>query len=130
MSSEVHFVACKDGEIGEIPRTLIEEAFAGLLKEKGEDCWLLAYPDGSLGELSFGSQVGETTFSVDRPPACDEFWKAMFNLLQRTPSLLLWTSGEIMVAHPEALDQAPADIIEGMEEPTFIHSYSEMIWSG
>jgi hypothetical protein len=127
MSSEVHFVVCKDREISEIPRTLIEEAFAGLLKEKGEDVWLLIYPDGSLGELHFGSQVGETTFSIDRPPACEAFWKATFDLLQRTPSVLLWPSGESVVAHPEARDQIPASITEAMGEPTFIRSHLEIL---
>jgi hypothetical protein len=70
-----------------LERVIVERAFAKIAIETKSDWWRL---HDSLAEVSISATPMVDGFAVHRPPEWDEFWAAIFEVLQSSRTYLVW----------------------------------------
>ena len=73
-------------------RSVVERAFASFAEGIDTDDWLLRSPEGEPYSASFTIDTSPQInhISINRPPFVEEFWKAIFEVLQTTRTFLVW----------------------------------------
>lgn len=116
-------------------RTIVEKAFAPFLTDTSGDYWNLHDTNGQLRFVNMhvdeAAKIG--SFSINRPPSYDsfpEFWNALFDVLSRTKTVLVWP-GEgphptSCIANRTFAEELPADFIEHMGMPAIVCSGAEI----
>lgn len=67
-------------------------------------------------------------FSVNRPPAHDEFWQGLCNILKITSSALFW-GGEgdcLAVGREETITHLPEIMIDSLGSPTIVSDHQDI----
>ena len=123
-------VVYRAGEVGTIPRAMVEQAFQSLIYQPDADGWGLTLPDYGPCDatMSVGDKPDIGYFSINRPPDDPAFWDALFDLMSRTPTALAWPSAEpwMFVANAAVLAELPASVLEALGDVPPANSAEEL----
>lgn len=124
MSFDVWVGCFQNGELATFPRSIVERAFAAIADRSDPTSWKLA---DCRGRLSIDDQAEINGFSVNRPPAHDEFWDAIIEVLQQTPSVLYWPGNGCVIADSATAKHLPSKLIAAVGMPTVTNVPSEIL---
>jgi hypothetical protein len=126
MGFDIHLMSFKDGEPFAFSRSIIGEAFelpAGRTKLDGV---VRGYPDGGALEIFDGGKPEMLGFMICRPPSAPKFWEGLFEIMRRTPSMLVCPGDPtlFLVASEEVLPHLPGEL---PTEPQLVSTPAELI---
>jgi hypothetical protein len=126
MSFSIYLTNFTKGENTKISRAVFDQVLGPFVQPGvGYGPPRLVFPDGGGGE--YGDEEGEEIngIYVNRPGGLD-LYRALFNILSRTPTALYWSPG-IVVADPAVIPDLPPDMIEAWGEPKVVKSGEEIL---
>jgi hypothetical protein len=127
MSFDVYLRCVGRGDRTKFPFSLIEKYFEPYADHQEEYCWGLLYPDGGRCMLYVNTREAEADgFMVADPPNHPEFWRAIFELLQQTPSFLNWPNGAV-IANPAVRENIWKGAIEAYGEPVLVTTGEQIL---
>lgn len=124
MSFDVWVGCFQNGELATFPRSIVERAFAAIADRSDPTYWKLA---DCGGRLAIRDQAEVRGFSVNRPPVYDEFWDAIIEVLQKTPSVLYWPGNGCVIADPATAKHLPSELVAAVGMPTVTNVPSEIL---
>jgi hypothetical protein len=127
MGFDIGYMCVKNGEPGEIPVAVVKNAFAPYLSACEDGHGNFYYYGRAGGELYIDvDRPNADGFTVSRPPLHPEFWRAIFELLQYTPSFLSWPGDIFAIADPTFRDHMPPSLLEPPFEVIVVKSGLEI----
>lgn|SRR5690348_4470882 len=126
MSFDLHLQNFRQGEIAAFPRTVLESAFKGYLKQVDPEFFVLNFPDGGSSELFTESGPAISSFMIARPAGSPELWRGLLGILKATGAVLFWPEGGAVVADESAIQNLPESVIEVVGTPTVVREPEEI----
>lgn len=147
MSWDIFLQTHENGGVGYFPLSVVFDSFGDAISSSSvagnECCILLEYknldvkkydivPVGSVEiyiEIECLDNIMMTSgFSINRPPAHDEFWQGLCNILKVTSSALFW-GGEgdcLAVGREETIKHLPEIMIDSLGSPTIVSDHQDI----
>ena len=128
MSFDLNLVSFKDGGPLPFPVSIAMDALGPFIRSRDEDglCQLV-FPDGGRGEM-FGFDDDDTEISdisIGRANGTD-IYDALYEILRRTNSALIWSFGGCVVADASVIPDLPDGLIEELGEPVIVKNGPEI----
>ena len=127
MSFDIYLFALdRNGEAAPFDRSIADRAFEGYIGNAKADGWSLRPPDGGWcsADISIDATPEITCIAIHRPPFVDWFWNAMFEIMRRTKTFLMWGSANdapgYCVAHADWESYMPTDMVEDDGPPAVV----------
>jgi len=123
----------KDGDRFE--RTAVEQVFGPYLRDGKLDCLYFCEPGSAFfyATVSIGDGRSIDKFSIHRPPSygqCPQFWNCIFDVLQRTRTILIWCATGpyacCCMARSSFSDGFSAKFIEEFGPPSIVSSGTDI----
>lgn len=126
MSFDLFLQNFRHGEIAMFPRTVVESAFKGFLKQVNPEFSVLNFPDGGSSELYTDNGTAISDFMIARPASSPELWKGLLEILKNTGAVLFWPDGGAVVADESVIQHLPESVTEAVGVPTVVHEPEEI----
>jgi hypothetical protein len=127
MSSEMGLICFENGDHGTLSPTIVRQAFLPFAKDIGDNYWELSFPDGGggfMGAIEEDDQAWD--ISISRGSG-DDFFKALFEIMRQTHTLLWWDGCDVMVTADESImEHLPPDYIETYGVPPLVRSVEDI----
>jgi len=127
MSFDIWLGCFKNGNPEAFPRSIVDDAFGRFAENREPGHWVLRYPDGGRGDLSFDDTPMIKGLAVNRPPAHPDFWKGILEVLSRTTSVLFWPGSGCVVASENVVRDLPEDLIDAVGAPTIVNQPAQIV---
>jgi len=128
MSFSVYVECYSKGWGKSYPRRIVEDAFkpfiCGREKTRERVALLLSFEGGGKARVLLDDTQNVNGFSVNRPPASPEFWKAIIEILKATDSVLHWPGSGCVITNPAVRDDLPKEMLAAVGEPTVTEDYT------
>jgi hypothetical protein len=128
MSFDLDLVSFKDGGPLPFPVDIVTDALGPFIRSRDKDgLCQLAFPDGGSGELlAFDENETEISdISIGEASGTD-IYDALYEILSRTHSALIWSFGGCAVADASVIPDLPDELIEELGQPVVVKSGAEI----
>jgi len=113
----------KNGDISKFPRSIVWEAFQQYARRPAISGWDLTFPDGSTSHLRLDDSENVTGFGLSRPAGDTALMNAVYSVLSRVPSIMIWSSdGRCVVADRSVVTGIPDWLLKALPTPVVVDS--------
>ena len=127
MSFDLNLISFKDGDPSPFPVSIVMDALGPFIQSRDDDgLCRLAFADGG-GEM-FAFDDGETEISDISIGGANgvDIYDALYEILSRTHSALIWSFGGCVVADASVIPDLPDGLIEDLGQPVIVKSGAEI----
>ena len=128
MSFDLELISFRDGDPTSFAVSIVKDAIGPFIRSRDEDgvCHL-TFPDGGGGEmLAFDDDETETSDISIGGASGTDIYDALYEILSRTHSALIWSFGGCAVADASVLPDLPEGLIEELGQPIVVKSGAEI----
>ena len=128
MRFELNLISFKDGGPSPFPVSIVMDALGPFIQSHDEDdVCRLVFADGGSGEM-FAFDEDETEISdisIGGASGTD-IYDALYEILSRTHSALIWSFGGCAVADASVIPDLPEELIEDLGQPVIVKSGADI----
>jgi hypothetical protein len=128
MSFDLNLISFKDGGPLPFPVSIVTDALEPFIRSPDEDgVCRLVFPDGGGGEIfAFDKDETEVSDISIGSASGTDIYDALFEILSRTHSALIWSFGGCAVADASVIPDLPDELIEDLGQPVIVKSGAEI----